>query len=1355
MKTINIKEVLNNIDKDTDNQFDLLNTYESKSLSESKKTQLAKMLTESCKPMDVYNLLNGRSKKATTKKTLKESVEQVREGRKPGKTVPRKIWSAACSNYIGEIKRYFEGGAQPNRRWEAFGSEHSLIMGALRNGNLEAVKVLKSFGETIMDSEREEYNYLLNHLREYPKGIKHGSVEDIDTLTEDYDDEFDWSVYDDYGYDDYEDDWEEANLYGGDLIDCPICGRTLSYDEDGGYCAHCGQDAYWLAQQRREQDEKKDESIALPFSGGVNINVSGNSASNNMSGNKADMSGNTLDAKVAEVNPNVQAQVNPVVKADGASVAVGGANGSLGVPKIPTPSVPKLGEDYEDTPTEDLGIKKLAQDLNDFLSDYDYYGYMDALNVGDTAEDAINDLMVDLADGEKSREGIIAYLKEIKENESDPKTIAKVDRLIQRVRRVSKVLTEDTDTAPLSDIPTVTKNMFTFSDVDGNLWGELNNQNVVNWFNGVYFPHFNIDATIDGDWRSNFRVCISYEEWSGGDIEDGLYDAMINFILEDEDTRYADLVKYPPNLKVLVEDNAIIITPKLVNTLNSLLSNLFTEKGLEEFNRTTDEPMTESVSAEEWTTFKYKSGANPYIAKTEKEVQRLLKKYEGRVEKINPKLYIVDDRDPQDDFSPRGLEESLRKKTTKTVNVADKFVNTDTFKEAVTDLLGPDETYGGNIIEIKDFNLVFKIKAFDDGVDANIGCSFKALIDGDFDMDNNEPQWVGFDLSDKDNMMFQAWYNEDGYSECDFATVYTKDIGSEIINAFIEDEGENILFITETVEGALEDYVPSPTNESYKPSRRQNMREGKSSDLYVATPTRGDDIKTFTSKERAYAFLEEHEGYQMFVVDSSEFKSLVKTAKEANRPNPNKFAFNRLHQQKKTRVFENLAEGMDKGSMTQSNEWTSNGLTAPTNEEYGSHQGEDYCEVISSDLDNGYWEGDVDGISWSLTVNGYTQAEFECDELVEYLPIDISYPVADGHLAYVGLDLIISRDSFIGSHSDTDWFDRHGELRGDLAMLGADDEDIDKFFSGETNEIEMWVDYDIDFDVEAYEEQREDDEDDMDESVSSERGSNDNKSGSITGYRNDDLYGSKVRKLQDIIEYEIDELGNADILLTLQDSWELAPGESELIDGWVDSLENGDDIDIDQIVTTCMNIIHREYPKAQYGLWLGSKEAIERNYEGTDENITSHTVTNTKPISDLGFDDQGCLYTFDNLPSSDDLTESVNDNISLSLIATDDVMGQVSASYDVIGLTNEDIEKINEIGYSTTFHNSTTKLNLTKTEGFEVFAVSFDEFDYTEVYLDIDESQDLIYCDHFEGKEVTDVEKVLSVFKKWLNRNVK
>ena len=72
-------------------------------------------------------------------------------------------------------------------------------------------------------------------------------------------DDFDWSIYDDYGYDDYEDDWDHANTYGGDLTDCPICGRRLSYDEDGEtYCDRCGEDAHILAMQRRERDKAAD-----------------------------------------------------------------------------------------------------------------------------------------------------------------------------------------------------------------------------------------------------------------------------------------------------------------------------------------------------------------------------------------------------------------------------------------------------------------------------------------------------------------------------------------------------------------------------------------------------------------------------------------------------------------------------------------------------------------------------------------------------------------------------------------------------------------------------------------------------------------------------------------------------------------------------------------------------------------------------------------------------------------------------------------------------------------------------------------------------------------------------------------
>lgn len=73
--------------------------------------------------------------------------------------------------------------------------------------------------------------------------------------------------------------------------------------------------------------------------------------------------------------------------------------------------------------------------------------------------------------------------------------------------------------------------------------------------------------------------------------------------------------------------------------------------------------------------------------------------------------------------------------------------------------------------------------------------------------------------------------------------------------------------------------------------------------MYVASPTRGDSYKTFTSKDKVLSFLEDNVGYNVFEVSAKEFKSLVKAAKEANRPNPTKFAFNRLHSEKKTKAF--------------------------------------------------------------------------------------------------------------------------------------------------------------------------------------------------------------------------------------------------------------------------------------------------------------------------------------------------------------------------------------------------------------------------------------------------------------------
>lgn len=43
----------------------------------------------------------------------------------------------------------------------------------------------------------------------------------------------------------------------------------------------------------------------------------------------------------------------------------------------------------------------------------------------------------------------------------------------------------------------------------------------------------------------------------------------------------------------------------------------------------------------EWTLFKYQNGGNPYIAKTEKEKNRILNKYKENIEKIGENTYFI------------------------------------------------------------------------------------------------------------------------------------------------------------------------------------------------------------------------------------------------------------------------------------------------------------------------------------------------------------------------------------------------------------------------------------------------------------------------------------------------------------------------------------------------------------------------------------------------------------------------------------------------------------------------------------------------------------------------------------------
>lgn len=66
------------------------------------------------------------------------------------------LWTAACSGDLQTLQNYYNAGGEPNRRYERFGKEHSLIAGACRNEYMTVVDYLYSCGEKPLPYEEEE-----------------------------------------------------------------------------------------------------------------------------------------------------------------------------------------------------------------------------------------------------------------------------------------------------------------------------------------------------------------------------------------------------------------------------------------------------------------------------------------------------------------------------------------------------------------------------------------------------------------------------------------------------------------------------------------------------------------------------------------------------------------------------------------------------------------------------------------------------------------------------------------------------------------------------------------------------------------------------------------------------------------------------------------------------------------------------------------------------------------------------------------------------------------------------------------------------------------------------------------------
>ena len=66
------------------------------------------------------------------------------------------LWDAVCRNDQDKMKAYYENGGETNLRYPKFRTNHSLIMGAFRNGNYDMCELLISYGETVTPEEELE-----------------------------------------------------------------------------------------------------------------------------------------------------------------------------------------------------------------------------------------------------------------------------------------------------------------------------------------------------------------------------------------------------------------------------------------------------------------------------------------------------------------------------------------------------------------------------------------------------------------------------------------------------------------------------------------------------------------------------------------------------------------------------------------------------------------------------------------------------------------------------------------------------------------------------------------------------------------------------------------------------------------------------------------------------------------------------------------------------------------------------------------------------------------------------------------------------------------------------------------------
>lgn len=134
-------------------------------------------------------------------------------------------------------------------------------------------------------------------------------------------------------------------------------------------------------------------------------------------------------------------------------------------------------------------------------------------------------------------------------------------------------------------------------------------------------------------------------------------------------------------------------------------------------------------------------------------------------------------------------------------------------------------------------------------------------------------------------------------------------------------------------------------------------------------------------------------------------------------------------------------------------------------EEYGTFKGYQFCEDVADALEDGISAGRTqEDIEWSLNMYGYksdieSADDFHSLALYNIILDEISFAVRDGNLHYDGIELILD---------SSENFDKKDVAYDLMRLFDVDDKEIRAFLTEPDYELSFYLDYSIDFDMDAF-----------------------------------------------------------------------------------------------------------------------------------------------------------------------------------------------------------------------------------------------------------------------------------------------